>query len=341
MTKKNICFYGASVIKQQMGIVDMFKNANNINFNIFSKHYTGTTIENAGVCYINEVLKQNPDYCFLDWFSSGFPICRDDKGLLEKCMDAMFFRLLKNKCIPIVILIYRIDGEVDEEISEKRILLYEFIKNYCKKYNIHCIDLYTHPDVLSMHAANKLLADNVHTLPMGAKKYAEIIEDYFYSYILDTEDNYILPPENEFCHIKNIQLNSNCLKSIEINGNGKLVGIGHVNGPHSGIIYINIDESEELKLNTWDKYCYVQRNATNTVQKNFINKIEMKISQEEFCRKTVSHQRGLWKERLFKKVEWALYKKMLRIRDIFYTGQIDSIFIDDNLKFTHNTQNET
>ena len=73
---KNIIFYGASVTQQsgQSGFVPTFKNMidlNQLEYNIIQKGYGSMHLYDAGIIKIDNIINENPSYCFIDWFSTG------------------------------------------------------------------------------------------------------------------------------------------------------------------------------------------------------------------------------------------------------------------------------
>jgi GDSL-like Lipase/Acylhydrolase family len=326
--KNKICFYGSSITAQLHGMVTAFQENNSENFDIIRISYGGTTIEDAGICFINNVLNEKPNYCFIDWFGPTYPVASSE-DILVKCMDTFITKLIENNCIPIFLLCYRTDDDFDESISRKRVVLYKFIENYCKKYKIHYISLYSHPDVILLNSQGKLLADSAHVTKDGAKKYSDIIEDYFYSYVLDAPiATSFLPQKNELYDIKEKIFNESINTSFTIHGQGKLIGILHLNGPHSGILDISDINGNITKIKTWDKYCYSHRKVVSLVNLDIKNSLKISISKEEFDRTVVFHKNGQWREDIFKATRWDQYQRHMKCLSIFYTGIINKIEID-------------
>jgi hypothetical protein len=312
---KNICFYGASITKQPKGLVHFFRELNP-DKNVYSQAYGGTRIMDAGICHVNKVVDSAPDYCFVEWFSAQMPLAPSDE-YLEKCVDTIVRKLLEIDCLPILLLLFRMDDKNKKELLPKRRRLYDNIKLYCSKYNIDYIDLSDHPEVITLQQEGKLMSDVAHTAPEGAQKYAEIINNHFHNTLKykDISQN-IYPPKNDLYSIQEYPLVANISKSIKIYGNGKIIGINQNVGPHSGILEILHSDGQAQKFNSWDQYCFYQRNIISRLDTDFTNWVEIKVSQEEFD-----------KSRIAKPVGVYTLDKMIKSLSIFYTGEIQNIEI--------------
>lgn len=64
-----VSFFGASVTQQTNGYVDVFANLCNDKFDVKKYGYGSMHIYDAGICFINNVINDKPNYCFIDWFS--------------------------------------------------------------------------------------------------------------------------------------------------------------------------------------------------------------------------------------------------------------------------------
>ena len=309
----NICFYGASIIRQPKGIVYYFKELNP-DKNIYFQAYGGTRIMDAGICHIDKVIESTPDYCFVEWFSAQMPLAPSNE-YLEKCMGTIVRKLLEIDCLPIFLLLYRMDDKNTKQLLQKRKDLYTFIKSYCDRYNIDYIDLSNHPEVIELQNQDKLMSDFAHTAPDGARKYSEIINKQFHEQIIykDISKN-IYPPKNELYDIKEYPLEVNISNYLKIYGDGKIIGINQHVGPHSGILHITHANGKIEQFNCWDQYCFYQRNIISRLDMEFNEWIEIKVSQEEFD-----------KSRAAKPVGVYTLDKMIKCLSIFYIGEIKDI----------------
>ena len=152
----NISFFGASVTEQSKpGYTGIFKELiknSNINcfkdINIHIHGYGSMHLFNAGIVFINEVIQNKPDFCFIDWFST--------RVILENPMiylDTIIYKLILNNsnCKICFLLFDRLN------ICQDRLKMYDKIKNYAKQHNIYYIELYNIKDT------SEILRDYVHT----------------------------------------------------------------------------------------------------------------------------------------------------------------------------------
>lgn len=310
---KKVCFFGASVTRQPKGMVQNFQELNK-NTDTYFFAYGGNRIKDAGVCHLNKIIKTHPDYCFVDWFSGQMPLAPTAQ-FLEMCMDAIVYKLLEIKCIPIFLLLYRHDSITINDILPKRAELYSLIESYCKKYNIPCLSLYKNKRVINLQADNQLLIDVVHTTPSGSALYGELISEYFNKVLNGSNpvnsDTIIKPLDNYLCDIKEINFEKTITKSFKIIGNGRLIGININAGPHSGIVDLFHANGAQERINTWDMYCYYTRNIVSFVNTYMKDWIELKINKENFDRSACN-----------KECPWEKFDKELRCMSIFYTGEI-------------------
>ena len=84
-----IAFFGASVTQQngESGYVPTFtKLLVENNFTdavVIQKGFGSMHLFDAGICKIDEVVNENPNICFIDWFSTGF-IATDKQRLFRQ-----------------------------------------------------------------------------------------------------------------------------------------------------------------------------------------------------------------------------------------------------------------
>ena len=77
--KNKIAFFGASVTQQQNGDWQYFANLNP-QFDVRPFGNGSMHLNDAGICYIEDVIKFNPQWCFIDWFSTGYIVYGKDKN---------------------------------------------------------------------------------------------------------------------------------------------------------------------------------------------------------------------------------------------------------------------
>ena len=293
-----ISFFGASVT-QQKGYVDEFEKRmlpNNYNINVYKHGYGSTHLNDAGMCYINKVLENNPNYLFIEWFVTGYTdVCCDVylDTIINKCANIM--------CIPVFLLLDRTD-------IEKRISFNNKIKEYATTYNIHYIE------IINIENREKYLRDTVHTTELGSHYYADIIYNYFITNIYDKEYNFtliktILP--TIYNNILYIDINKTFHNNIIIEGICEIIGIYQKLGPYSGVCEINYNNGKTEKCNLWDQWCYFERNNIKlkfTVDKS----IKINILQEKFDTSSA-------------KVQNVDNNKKMTVYTIFYLGTISKI----------------
>jgi hypothetical protein len=83
-----IVVFGASVTKQKNGFTTKLYKYFNHPIKVFG--YGGMHLNNAAVCFIDEVIAEKPSYCFIDWFSSEYIKINDEAvqyidTLINKC----------------------------------------------------------------------------------------------------------------------------------------------------------------------------------------------------------------------------------------------------------------
>lgn len=269
----NILFFGASVTKQQgdSGFVPCFQKIikkNNFNCNVIQKGYGSMHLHDAGICKINDVMEQQPNICFVDWFSTGYILT--DKIQLFLYLDAIVYKLMTLNC-QICFLLLQIDV-----VCENRIKMYNLVKEYCKTYLLDHIELYNNLN------ANEILRDSVHTNNIGAEYYANTIFDYFVDNMMNKNTIYSkIPCENEYSNIKTLQINKEIHDEITLTGNFKIIGILQKIGNFSGLVEITRNDEISYLYNNWDQWCHYTRDNIK-INTHWSSKITIKITQNEF-----------------------------------------------------------
>jgi hypothetical protein len=238
----NISFFGASITQQQSGYVYHFKGFNP-NYNIKQFGYGGMHITNAGICCIDEVISQQPDYCFLDWFS---PECYRPPERINEYLDTIIEKLLNINCHPIFLFFYR------KGIDEDWFSMFDYIKEYGNKYNINHIDL------SKLQNADQYLRDTIHTNDLGSKTYGDIIYEQFCS--MNFKKHTAIPQKNRWSQIHSINSKLTAKNHIVLKSSGcsSIVGVLQKVGPYTEHIdYFNKNESStkfKLKDQWSEKY---------------------------------------------------------------------------------------
>jgi hypothetical protein len=270
---KNIVFFGASVTQQggASGYVPTFKNmavSSQLEYNIIQKGFGSMHLTDAGICKINDIINENPHYCFVDWFSTGLIIT--DKQELFTYLDVIVSKLMLINSQICFLLFDRID------ICNRRLIMYDHVKEYGKLYNLHVIDIHNNTNI------NELLRDTVHTNELGANIYANKIYDYFVNSIINTDTVYTnIPNENKYSNIKTLQINKEIHDEINMEGHFEIIGMLQKIGNFSGVVEIIRDGSNNYKEMIWDQWChYTRDNIKMRIPTS--NKIKIKILQDTF-----------------------------------------------------------
>lgn len=299
----NISFFGASVTEQKDGYVKKFKDLISSEYNIFQNGYGSMHINDAGVCFIDKVLINNPQYCFLDWFSTWYTIKSSNDYIY---LDCIVRKLLLINC-KIIFLFFDANP-----MESNRLYMYKLMIEYAKKYNIYYIELFNNSNT------QELLRDNVHTNELGSLFYGKKIYDYFMQNIIN--DKYIIPVEipiiNKYNSINELDVKKVVNNNISIIGNFELIGIYQEIGLFSGLCEIKINDSIINTISIWDQWCHFNR---NTIKINIIKDISylnIKVLQDAFDTTLCN-----------KDINFTKYEKYMNIHKIFYFGIIKDINI--------------
>ena len=302
-----IAFFGASVTQQKTGYVFELCKLNTNNYQIHKFGYGGMHISDASVVFINNVIKVNPDICFIDWFSTGWIESNDD--LVKKYIDNMLLKLTEIKCKVVFLFLPRTPFELN------RLSMFETAHKILDSYDIKYIDIYkNYPKILEDNfnlVENDTLRDNIHTTEKGSIEYAKIINDW-----LSKNINNLTFPNKEInksilYNIKKYQLSHEIRvqNKLTIEGNCDLLFFYIRKGPNAGKIKLN----DKVK-NIWDQWCYYERNDMFEVDK-FKEKLEVTILNDDFNRDTCKVN-----------LNWNKYKKELVILDIYFNGEISKVY---------------
>jgi hypothetical protein len=241
--------FGASVTQQKDGYAYILtEKINPKNNHIFG--YGGMHIDDAGICFLNKVIDDRCDYCFIDFFSTSY-MCINQ--LTIDCLDTIVYKFTTNNCKLIFLFLLN-------ENHIERLPYYEFVKIYLNSKKMYYIDLNEY-----LVYSNDLVRDNVHTTPFGSEKYAEIIYEQF-----EKNRNILEYPidivKTKYCDIKKLSVNKifqdglqlrvgNLLEKCEdIKCYGIIIGFVLIIGPKSGLIKINNN-----KMLIWDDWCHYER----------------------------------------------------------------------------------
>ena len=286
MVKNNIAFFGASITQQQNGYWYHF-GLRNPKLNIQPFGYGSMHLNDAGISYIDEVLKYDPEYCFIDWFSTGYIKYNEDKfDEIVEYINTIIHKFYKNGT-KLVFLTFP-----DKTVDKTEI--YIKVNNYLKSCNIPFLDISNTFD----NNINEILRDGIHTTPYGSEEYARLVDDYFHSNEINIPETY--PDETKYCNIKEMALNLIINEYVKFNGPCEIIGISQVIGPYTGLLDI-----DGTIVNNWDRWCYYERNMVNLKFKVKDETI-IKVLQDNFDRSSCEHN-----------INWGI-NKHLHLGTIYY-----------------------
>ncbi|MDM8556620.1 hypothetical protein QUF75_17985 [Desulfococcaceae bacterium HSG7] len=231
-----IAVFGASVTQQKNGFTTKLNEHFNVPIKVFG--YGGMHLNNAAICFIDEVIEQRPDYCFFDWFSTAY---NESNDKTVQYIDTILNKCSKINCKPIFLFLpFR-------STPNKR-NFHRFCQSVLNDKKVFFIDVNTE---LQKYDINKILRDNVHTTEYGSSLYSKII----YAKFKDNKDNIIKPngvSETQYSCIKKIMINREFKDFLKLSGNCEIIGFLLTIGPHSGLINV-VNGSESYNSNTWDR----------------------------------------------------------------------------------------
>ena len=222
----NIAFFGASITQQKSGYVHYFKELN-LNYNIQQFGCGGLNIRDGGIIYIDDVIRSNPNYCLLDWFS---PECYRPPKKIELYLDVLVEKLLSIDCYPIFLFFYR------KDMDNGWFDMFEHLKSYGQKYSINSIDL------SRLENASNYLRDSIHTNNLGSEKYGSIISEEFHNMTFQKSPS--IPEKNRLSRINCIDMGIVAKQYVRLKSSGcsGIVGILQKVGPYTdGVVCYNGD----------------------------------------------------------------------------------------------------
>lgn len=292
-----ISFFGASVTQQKTGYVYEFKKLNP-EYEVYQRGYGGMHICDAGIVFINDIVNLKPDICFIDWFSTGW--LTTDYNIILKYIDNILLKLTEINCKVIFLYLPRSPFET------KRIKFYELTHKILNEYDVQYIDIYKQFNYLCVekYNSNNILRDSIHTTDKGSFEYSKIIDCWFKKNINNIRFPNKTIIKNEFYNIKKFSLNKqiNIFDKFTIYGNCKEIYFYIRKGPFCGKVKFN----ENIK-NTWDRWCYYERNSFIKVN-GFNDNLNIEILDDDFNKDNCK----------INDFDWDKFKKEFRILDIYY-----------------------
>lgn len=297
-------FFGASVTKQNDSYAD--KLMINLGKEYQKFGYGSMHLNDAGICFVEEVVNYKPDICFIDWFSTANTNYGNDISIY---LDAILYKLLNNNIKPIFLLF------PISEIVQSRLEMYNNVKKYALDYNINCIDIYEQ-SLADNIIVSDIIKDYVHTTVFGSEYYAGIILNFLNNFVLQLPDeplhsnyNIVYPHKNKYVDIIKTSINKTFSK-LSVLVEDEVVGFYQTVGPHSGDVEIYKDSILIEKQPVWDVWCYYERDTF---------KIQLK-EPGEYMIKVVDCSRDRSKSKV--QVDWSSFKKEIRIKDIYHISNI-------------------
>lgn len=241
MTK--IAFYGASVTQQRKGYADCFAKLSKAKVQKFG--FGGMHLSDAGICFVDKVVKVCPDICFVDWFSTWY-MNQDDK--FNFYIDAIVEKLQKIDC-RVIFLFFPQNKDLNTANWRS---FYQICQNYLKNQGVEYLLV---DEILERYPIKEILRDEIHTTEKGSRLYAEEIFSYLQkSKPLPKTD--VKP--NIYSSLSVLPVKRSFDKELILEGNCHIQGFFLKIGPWSGIVEISTG-ALSIKENTWDRWCYFER----------------------------------------------------------------------------------
>ena len=291
--KLKVSCFGASVTRQKTGYATLLKSKLGPNYEVSIHGYGGAYLNDAGVIYIDEVLLEKPDICVVDWFSTQFenkiPIAD-----IEVFVGTIIRQFSLINCRLLFLFLPRTDTDVRHDF-------YDECYRVLRKYNMEYLDLISEYDPDSLD----IVRDYVHTTDLGSELYSDRISEEVLQRKINIPNT--LPPDNIYCHIKSIKFDDvEIYDKIELSGNCTIIGANLTIGPHSGIISLS-----GVRQNTWDVWCYYERQSIKIANILINGQAELKVLQDQFSRARCKEQ-----------IDWGSYRLKLILHEIFYSGDL-------------------
>ena len=282
-----ISFFGASVTQQKNGYATFLTKKLKCEPHIFG--YGGCHLLDAGIIYIDEVLKIKPNICFIDWFSTGYKTFNENT---IKYIDTIVYKFSNQNCKLIFLFYPRLD------YNKFFLKWHTSIQQYLDKNNLFYIDLNK-----NLKYSPEIIRDGVHTTEFGSETYSNLIYDYFIS-----NYNELKIPRNikktNLVNIQKLNINKIFKKYMKLKGDCTIFTCTLTIGPNSG--YIGIGEKQFL---LWDPYCHYDRDSCNLNNIRVEDNMELKISQQKVdyssCRRDYNFDNNIFE---------------LNIKEIYYIG---------------------
>lgn len=171
---QRIAAYGASVTEQENGYADYL--ARKFGQKIKKFGYGGMHLPDAGMCFIDDVIKYKPNLAFIDWFSTGY------MEISEKtisCLDTILYKFSLHNCA--IVFLFMPFNE-DLATTYKKNMFYSFLKEEIVKRNANYIDI---ASIITLEEKIKALRDTIHTNVWGGLDMRRLSRNNFQELIPD------------------------------------------------------------------------------------------------------------------------------------------------------------
>ena len=302
--KNRIAFFGASVTQQANGYWEYFAKSHP-HFEVKPFGNGSMHLNDAGICYIEDVIKYEPEWCFVDWFSTGYIVYGKDKDEtttieedfedIKQYINTIMYSFL-SKNIKLVFLTFpdkSIDGRTGKPVEKEEI--YKKINKYINEIGVPTIDISESFEDLKI-----ILRDGIHTTPFGAEQYAKLITEEFKNIYNIVEIPTQYPARNKYCGVKRMDLHLVVYEELVLRGPCEIIGVSQTIGPYSGLLDI-----DGKILNNWDRWCYYERPMVNLKFK-VGETTTIKILEDDFDRSVCEHH-----------ANWGI-RKLLKLKECFY-----------------------
>lgn len=239
-----ISIFGASVTQQKDGYAKYLSN--NLSDQVSIHGYGGMHLNNAAICFLNEIIQKHPDVCLIDWFSTGYT---ETNYEAESCIEYLIYRLSEINCKPIFLFF-------PHEQDDLRLPFYSFCKNIINKKGAIYIDIRPY---INMKKLNGILKDDVHTTNNGSRLYAKIIHNQLAKVLINHQKKVAF---TSFLKPKKILVEKTFNNRIELRGNCRIIGFLLTIGPHSGKVNI-VNGDTNYCENINDRWCSFNRKHFN------------------------------------------------------------------------------
>jgi len=252
-----LAFFGASVTKQKEGYANYVKTKrSDIETSIHG--FGSMHIYNAGVCFIDEVLKTLPNICFLDWFSTGYK-----SNDMTWYLNTILYRFAQKGCHVVFLFLDR------NPMEDERLAMYDNAKKYCEDNGIAYLNMYNNPNV------GEILRDAIHTTAKGSQIYGEHILKFLDTFNIARPLPLHIKPTS-LCSIRSVNVNAIIRENMEFSGEGKLVGIYMSVGPYSNKVEV-LKDNETKEYTIRDEWCHYERKTFHLSLFGFSGKVVIRV----------------------------------------------------------------